>query len=300
MTTPTRLFDEPGPKARRRIRIGSVIAALSIAALLVVAALRLNQYQEFSPAKWGPLIDPNDPSFYPLWRVLVLGLERTLLASVLAVALSLPLGFLLAVGYMRVRRTARLPLIAGVELIRGIPLVITIYFVASVLPQLGITLAFAPGGSYLWYLVIGLTIYNTVVIGEIIRAGIAALPAGQEEAAKSIGLSRTQVMRTVLLPQAVRIILPVLIQQLIIIVKDTSLAAVVLGQYQELLRSGNLAIQQLYDPVQIYLAVAAIYVAINLTLSSVVGFVERRLSQTRGSAPQLMVGGTTFAGPPSA
>jgi glutamate transport system permease protein len=276
MTTQNQLFDAPGPRGRRRIRIGSAIALLAIVVILVVVAFQLGNSGQLDAAKWSPLVNPADVSFWPLWRILGLGLGRTLIAAVLAIVFSLVLGTLLGVLYLRLGRKSRIPLIGVIEILRGLPLVITIYFVARVLPDAGISFDWAPGGTYLWYLVIGLTIYNSVIIAEIVRAGITALPSGQREAAESLGLSPGQTMRIILLPQAIRIILPVLISQLIIILKDTSLAALVLGRYQELLRAGNLAIQQLNNPIQMFLLIAAIYIVINYLLSRVAEYFERR------------------------
>lgn len=283
MSAQNHLFDQPGPKGRRRIRAGSALAIVAIAGVLALIAFRLNASGQFEASKWSPLFNPNDENFYALWRILLLGLQNTLVAAALAIVFSLVLGTLLAILFLRLGRLSRIPLIGVMELLRGLPLVIIIYFVARVLPDLGLTFTSAPGGSYLWYLVIGLTIYNTVVIAEIVRAGIAALPVGQREAAESIGLSRSQTMRLILLPQAVRIVLPILISQLIIILKDTSLAALVLGRYQELLRAGNLAVQELRNPIQIFLLVAAIYIAINFALSALAEHLNKRLS---GSLPR--------------
>jgi len=143
-----------------------------------------------------------------------------------------------------------------------------------VLPELGLDLA------SLWYLVIGLTGYNAVIIAEIVRAGVASLPRGQTEAAYAIGLTRWQTMREVLLPQAVRVMLPALISQLVVVLKDTSLVAV-LGGYTELLRQGQLIIQNLGNPIQVFFVVALLFVVINYALSRLAVYVERRLSRGR-------------------
>jgi glutamate transport system permease protein len=256
-----------------------------IVVALVLVALQLGKSGQFNPTLWSPLVDPNDPNFGPLWRTLGLGLGRTLIAAVIAIVFSLILGTLLAVFYLWLGRKSRIPLIGVMELLRGLPLVITMYFVAEVFPDLGISFDWAPGGTYLWYLVIALTIYNTVVIAEIVRAGIASLPSGQREAAESIGLSRGQAMWIVLLPQAFRIILPVLVSQLVTILKDTSLAALVLGRYLELLASANLAIQLLNNPIQMYLFVAAIYIVINYSLSRLAEYTERRTRSSKKAPP---------------
>ncbi|MGH3816070.1 MAG: amino acid ABC transporter permease, partial [Pseudonocardiaceae bacterium] len=157
------------------------------------------------------------------------------------------------------------------EFFRGLPVVIAIFFAARVLPELGVSL------SLLWYLVIGLTAYNSVIIAEIVRAGIASLPRGQAEAAAAVGLTRGQALRLILLPQAVRVMLPALISQLVVIFKDTSLGFVIL--YVEAVRFVAIAVQELRNPLQLYLAVGAIFVLINYLLCKLAVWAERRLTR---------------------
>ncbi len=163
--------------------------------------------------------------------------------------------------------------IGALEILRGIPVIITIFFAARVLPDHGIKL------PIMWYLVIGLTAYNSVVIGEIIRSGVNSLPRGQAEAAAALGLTRGQTLRLVLLPQAFRIMLPALISQLVVVLKDTSLGTFI--YYEELLRRGNIAIQTLRNPLQMFLVIGLIYIAVNYTLSRVAVVAERRLTPGR-------------------
>ncbi len=131
------------------------------------------------------------------------------------------------------------------------------------------------------YLVIGLTLYNSVIIAEIIRAGVASLPRGQGEAALAIGMTPRKAMATVLLPQAFRTMLPALISQLVVVLKDTSLAAV-LALYTELLRQGNLISLNLDNPIQVLFVVGVIFIVINYALSRLATWLERRLSRSRG------------------
>jgi glutamate transport system permease protein len=168
-----------------------------------------------------------------------------------------------------------MPVIALIELLRGLPVVITIYFASRVLPEFGVDLSGMPGGNGLWFLVIGLTAYNCVIIAEIIRAGVASLPGGQREAALAIGLTPGATMRLVLLPQAIRVMLPALISQVVVILKDTSLAAV-LALYTELLEQGKLIVQNLNNPIQIYAVVGVIFILINYSLSRLATWVDQR------------------------
>ena len=300
MSRPTAvLYDAPGPRARRVTLVVSLvaIAVLAVAAYLFVYR-PLDRQGQFTMAKWGPLIDPGNENFGPLWMRLGVGFRATLLAAALAIVSSLVLGTGLAV--LRIQLRALLgrrftglatPLRAGlvglswllngvtrvfVEVFRGLPVVITIFFVANALPRLGLNL-----GEALWYLIVGLTLYNMVVIGEILRSGMEGLPGGQREAASSLGLSSFQTVRIILLPQAFRIMLPALIGQLVVVLKDTSLGFII--SYEEVLRISGQVIQSLNNPIQIYVAVGAIYIALNYALSKLAEYLERRLARGRRS-----------------
>jgi glutamate transport system permease protein len=179
----------------------------------------------------------------------------------------------MAVTRITARPWYRWLVVSVIELLRGVPVVMAIFFASRVLPEVGVDL------SLLWYLVIGLTAYNSVVIGEIIRAGVAALPRGQTEAAYAIGLTRWGALRLILLPQAFRIMLPALISQLVVILKDTSLGAFI--SYEELLRRGSFAVQNLRNPLQLYLLIGALFISVNYGLGRLAVVVERRVSRGR-------------------
>lgn len=272
------LYDAPGPRARRRALVGTIVASLAILALLGVAAKRLADQDQFSMELWGPLIDPGNESFAQVWELLGRGLRATLVAAALAIVLSLLVGTLVGTARMMLGRWARIPLVTGIELFRGLPVVITIFYVWQVFPEIGLNVSPLPGENGLWYVVIGLTLYNSVIIAEILRAGVASLPRGQGEAARAVGMTEGQVMRSVLLPQAFRTMLPALISQLVVVLKDTSLAAV-LALYIELLRRGNLISQSLDNPIQMLSVVGLIFILINYGLSRLAIWTERRLSQ---------------------
>ncbi|HSJ20725.1 MAG TPA: amino acid ABC transporter permease [Nocardioidaceae bacterium] len=270
----TVLYDAPGPRARRRALIGALIATVAILAMIGFAVKRLADAGQFSMELWGPLINPADEDFGAVWQLLFRGLQATLTAAVLAIIFSLIIGTLIGVARMMLGRWTRTPLIGVIEILRGLPVVITIYFASRVLPEVGVNVSPLPGDDRLWYLVIGLTAYNCVIIAEILRAGVASLPSGQGEAARAIGMTEWQTMRTVLLPQAFRTMLPALISQLVVILKDTSLAAV-LGGYIELLRRGNIISQNLDNPIQTLFVVGLIFIALNYGLSRLAVWTER-------------------------
>jgi glutamate transport system permease protein len=280
------LYDEPGPKARRRARIGTVIGLLLIAAVVYVAVRRLGDEGQFEWELWGPWLDPSFDEFPLVWELVRKGAVATLTAAVLAIACSLVVGVLLGTARMMLGRVARVPIIGFIELFRGLPVIITIVFVWRAFEELDVDVSALPGVDGLWYLVIGLTLYNSVIIAEILRAGVASLPAGQGEAARAIGMSEGQVMRTVLLPQAFRIMLPALISQLVVILKDTSLAAIV-GLYIELLDRGNQIALVLDNPIQTYFMIGTMFIAINYSLSKLAVWVERRVSRAQGGKADL-------------
>ncbi len=113
---------------------------------------------------------------------------------------------------------------------------------------------------------------------------MVSLPKGQREAALATGLTNGQTLRLVLLPQAFRVMLPAIISQIVVVLKDTSLIAI-LGGYIELLKQGGLLIQNLNNPIQTYLLIAVIFILINYTLSKFAEWVQRRVSRTTSGKP---------------
>jgi glutamate transport system permease protein len=280
------LYDAPGPRARRRSLIGTVIASVLFLALAVVVLRRLNERGQLSMELWGPFIDPGNENFALVWELLARGLQATLTAAVLAIAFSLVAGTALGVARMMLGKWQRLPLVGIIELLRGLPVIVTIFYVYTLIRAADLDITALPGDDGLWFLVIGLTLYNSVIIAEILRAGVASLPRGQREAALAVGMTEWQVMRSVLLPQAFRTMLPALISQLVVILKDTSIVAI-LGLYIELLRRGNLIAQNLDNPIQSLFVVGVIFIAINYALSRLAVWTERRLSRARGGAASM-------------
>lgn len=291
------LYDAPGPRARRLSIVLSVVAALAVAALAYFFVYRpLDDQGQFSMDKWGPLVDPGNESFKLLWGRIRDGFVKTLTAAGLAIATSLVLGTALAVLRVQLKALRRRQFAGAggvgsaalralawtlnaitrfcVEVFRGTPVVTTILFVSLGLPELGVDFE-----NVLWYLVIGLTIYNMVVIAEILRSGMEGLPGGQSEAANALGLSSFQTTRMILLPQAFRIMLPALISQLVVVLKDTSLGFII--SYEEVLRVSQQAIQVLNNPIQMYAVIGAIYILVNYALSKLAAYTQRRLARGR-------------------
>lgn len=268
------LYDAAGPRGRRRILIGSVVGGLLVALLVGVAVARLAANGVFEAERWRVLTQGD------LQRLLGRGLAATLRAALVAMVLAMAVGGLLAVARLSRRRWLAAPAGAWVELFRGLPLLLLILFLFLGLPAVGLTV------STFWALVAGLTLYNSAVIGEIFRAGILSLPKGQTEAAYSIGLRRGQTLRLILIPQAVRLMLPALISQMVTLLKDTSLGFVI--AYAELLRTGRNAVEFLGGSysIPIYVAIAVLYIAVNASLSFVARWLDGRTRRRLGRTVQ--------------
>ncbi|MFD0146723.1 MULTISPECIES: amino acid ABC transporter permease [unclassified Streptomyces] len=257
------LYDSPGPKARVRNRIFAVVGTVVIVALLAVSVLRLADKGHLDPAMWDIF------NYAGIRQNIADALVATLKAFGLAAVGSLVLGVLLAVARLSDHAPVRLVATGFIELFRSIPLLITIY---------AVWVAFLTDYS-MWALAIGLSIYNGCVQAEVLRAGVNSVPKGQREAAYALGMSKTQVMTTVLMPQAVRAMLPTIISQLVVTLKDTSLGFVIL--YPELLYSArliasNTQVNGQYPYVSTIVVFGAIYIALCLALSSLATWIEKR------------------------
>jgi len=259
------LYDVPGPRARLRNRLLSVVFTLVILGLLAYIARRFEATGQFDGLKWRQLTLPS------IQRELLTGLRATLKAAALATVLALLFGAVFAGARLSDHRLLRWPASAVVELFRAIPLLILIFFWYYVPVQYGHAL------PTLWALVLGLTLYNGSVLAEIFRAGIQAVAKGQSEAAYALGMRKGQVMASILMPQAVRSMLPTIVSQLVVLLKDTALGFII--TYPELLSVGKQIGGRLtygFPYLPTYLVVAAIYIAINGLLSITANGLERR------------------------
>ena len=269
MTAPV-LFDIPGPKARARIRIGTAIGALLIVGLIAFVLIRLAGNGQLEPQRWAVLFDPRTGVPQTLGRALV----NTLQVAAVGMVVATIVGLLLAVGRLSDHRSIRWLTGTYIEFFRAIPLLVVIFALYFLLPKYNIEL------SAYQALTGGLILYNSAVLAEIFRAGILSIDKGQREAAFGIGMRKSQVMTLILLPQATRRMLPVLISQLVVLLKDSSLGFII--GYFELLR-GARSLVEFFSvsfgnqyTFQLYVAAGLIYIAINLLLSQVARAVEKR------------------------
>ncbi|MGH8823787.1 MAG: amino acid ABC transporter permease [Jiangellaceae bacterium] len=261
------LYDAPGPRARRRAIVGSVIGGLVVLGLLYLAYRQLGESGQWDAERWQIFTDP--PMGFAaedVWRsLLVTGLGATLRAAAVSAVIAIAVGVILAIARMARSPVVRVPTTVVIEFFRGLPVVLLMFF--------GVI---AIGLPIFWGVVFGLVIYNSAVIAEILRAGVVSLPRGQSEAAYAIGLTRPQTLFTILLPQAVRRMLPTLVSQLVVLLKDTSLGFII--GYAELLRRLQQNTQffgQRYW-FQFFVVGAAIYITVNFTISRLAVWLERR------------------------
>jgi glutamate transport system permease protein len=266
------LYDEPGPRTLRLERNASIVVGAVLLVGLVLVVIGMANRGLFDD-RWLVFVDPpKGQTALDVWSALWRGLRATLTAAVVAAPMALAAAFLLTI-----LRTSRLRLLTRavvvlIEFLRGMPVLLMMFF--------GL-LAF--GLSAFAAVVFGLVLYNAAVMAEILRAGLVALPKGQVEAGTAIGLTRWQTLRIIQLPQVVRLMLPALISQFVVLLKDSSLGFIV--GYPELLRTMQLNYSFFGDRYRYPLFVVAllIYLAVNIALSRVAILVERRLS-ARGQA----------------
>ncbi|MFJ6694473.1 amino acid ABC transporter permease [Streptomyces sp. NPDC091272] len=257
------LYDAPGPKAVVRNRIYTVVGSVAVLALVVVAVVRLADKGHLAPEMWDIF------NYAGIRQNIAESLLATLKAFGLAAVGSLVLGVLLAVARLSDHKPVSWLATGFIELFRSIPLLITIYAVwAGFLSDVP-----------LWALAIGLSIYNGCVQAEVLRAGINSVPRGQAEAAYALGMSKTQVMVSVLMPQAVRAMLPTIISQLVVTLKDTSLGFMIL--YPELLNTArliasNTMVNGMYPYVSTIVVIGLLYIVLCLLLSALATWIEKR------------------------
>jgi glutamate transport system permease protein len=250
------LYDVPGPKAIARNRILGVVTILVVLAAIGFVVWRLIVTGQFSAQKWSVF------TYGAIWQGFALATLRTLAAFAAAGVGAIVLGFVLAIARLSDHAWVRIPATWLIEVLRAVPVLIFMILLYYGLPVIGVKLP-----SY-WAVVIALVVYNGSVLAEVLRAGVESLPRGQQEAGYAIGLRKSGVMRLVVLPQAIRAMMPVIIAQLVVTLKDTALGFII--TYPELLYfAKTLGSNALYGSPLIPSAIVAgaIYIAMCLALS---------------------------------
>jgi glutamate transport system permease protein len=257
------LFDVPGPKARARHKLLTVIAVVALTALLAWVLWVLWQQEQITPDKWEAFTVPT------ILQGLAEGLLETLTAAAVAIVLALLFGAVLASGRLSDHAVIRFPCVLVVEFFRAVPLLLLI-----------LVIFFSPMGSTLgpfWSLVIGLMLYNGSVLAEIFRAGMLAVPRGQSEAAYAVGMKKSQVMRLILAPQALSTMLPAIVSQTVVALKDTALGYVI-GAGGIVDVGERIYIFPQYDnPLTVGIVLATVFIVINYSLSRLAIYLESRM-----------------------
>jgi glutamate transport system permease protein len=290
------LYDAPGPKAKRRARIISAVALL-----LVLAGVGWLIYTLAAPretAAGGTNVGLFDPSRWDIftdlvvWRAILRGALATLQMAAVAAVLAMIIG--IAFAFLRGRASAwiRVPTTVILEFFRGMPVLLMMLFILLVLST----------GSF-WAGVWALAVYNGALIGEILRAGVKGLPRGQREAGLAIGLTPIATWLRIEFPQAFRQMLPIIIAQLVVLLKDTALAYIV--GYSELLRVVVNNLSNFFGNryfFSLFFVVLLVYLALNLLLSWIARIVARRTGSHGvpiGKAPGIGAGLALFGQTPS-
>jgi len=273
MSSDNKLIEELGPKGRRKVQIWTTVSLALVAVLLFIAFNRLNANGQLEGEKWADLFRGGTIRF--LWE----GLQSTILAAIVAGAVAIAIGFALALMRLAKSPAVRAFSISWVELFRGLPLLLTIigvFVVAGSADRLGVF------GS----VVVGLVLYNSAVLSEIFRSGVLSLDRGQTEAAQAVGMTYWQTMFLVVLPQAVRRMIPAIVAQMATLTKDVSLGFVI--GYAEFVRRGA-GLSNLPDTeagnFQAYVMVGVVYFILIWLMAKAAERLEKRQRKSVTIAP---------------
>ena len=274
------LYDVPGPKAKLRYRILSGVVLLVSLGIAYLIYLALDSKGQLTADKWDPFVTASTWTTY-----LLPGIKGTLIAAALSIVFALVLGAVLGIGRLSDHRAIRIVSGVLVELFRAVPVLILMIFLYAVYAEYQV---FKVSYLALAAVVTGLTLYNGSVIAEIVRAGVNSLPKGQAEAADALGMRKNQVMRIILLPQAITAMLPAIISQMVVALKDSALGYII--GYVEVVRAGQQVGAFYGNYLPSLVIVAVIMIAINSLLTKLATVVERRLRQKKRKT-----GGTVLA-----
>ncbi|MBB4985338.1 MULTISPECIES: amino acid ABC transporter permease [Streptomyces] len=270
------LYDTPGPRAKRRNVVYTIVflAVLALVGWWVLDAL--NAKHQLDADKWSPFVTDSQ-----VWTTYLLpGLTETLKAAALSIVIALPLGAALGIGRLSDHRWVRVPVGALVEFFRAIPVLLLMMFASALYREFTtVSSDFRP----LYAVVTGLVLYNASVIAEVVRAGVLTLPRGQGDAAVALGMRKGQTMLYVLLPQAVTVMLPALVSQLVVIVKDTALGGALLGFGELLSQNRQITANYGANTIATLVVIALLYIVLNFLLTTLASRLEKRLRRGRKS-----------------
>lgn len=269
------LYDTPGPRAKRRNVLLSVVFTLLLALLLWWVWRTMDDKGQLDWDLWQPFTTGEAWTTY-----LLPGLGNTLKAAAIAMVIALPLGAVFGIARMSDHAWVRGAAGTVVEFFRAIPVLLLMLFANELYVRSSLNISSEERPLYA--VVTGLVLYNASVLAEVVRAGILSLPRGQTEAAYAVGLRKGQTMTSILLPQAVTAMLPAIVSQLVVIVKDTALGGVMLG-FTELLNGRQTLAANYANVIPSFIVVAIIYIVVNFILTSFASWLEQRLRRSKKS-----------------
>lgn len=247
------LYEPPGPKTRKRIAVATVISLIALAALLAVIVRQFYITGQLSAKYWSIF------TRYTTWRFLGRGLAGTVKVALMSSVVTFAAGLLLMLGRISRSRILRCISTVLIEITRGIPTLLFIYFFFLLAPQFGLKL------PAFWKIVLPVSISAAGVVAEVLRSGVNAVPKGQTEAAVSLGMRSGSVFFKIVFPQGFRYVIPALIAEIVIVLKDTTFAYVV--NYADLMQNAKVLISNYDALLSVYLVVAVIYIIINYLLN---------------------------------
>lgn len=271
------LFDAPGPKTVARHRVYTIVATILLLAVFVFAAWRLYDAGQFEYELWEPFVTPN------IVQAIAEAWLDTITMAVLAVLGALVFGLVFGIAKLSDHKPVRWVGWVVVEFFRAVPVIMLMTFAFyAVFNAMSIE-----RGAY-WSVILSLTVYNGAVLAEVFRAGVNAVPRGQAEAAYAIGMRKSQVMNLILLPQAVKIMIPAIISQMVVALKDTSLILIVFGVgLTKILKQLPLSYNNI---VPTTLVIAGLYVLTNLLLTFMANWAQKRFVGEKEMLQVAMVG----------
>lgn len=261
------LFENPDLRTQKIIRVGTIIALVAVVCLALWILLCFYRAGQLAPKYWKFF------GWATTWTFLLTGLVGTLASAAMAAIIALSVGLLFMAGRLSHIWPIRWISVALIEFFRGVPSLLLIYFCFLILPPLGLKMS-----SY-WMVTLPIGLNTAAVVAEVYRAGVLAVPKGQSEAAASLALNRWQSFFDVVFPQAFRYIIPSLLAQMVVVVKDTTFGYVV--TYGELMQNAKVLIANYDSLVPVYLIVGIIYCLINYAISKL----SRSLGANLGRSP---------------
>lgn len=264
------LYEAPGPKTKKRIVIFTAVSLVALAALIFLIIRQFYITGQLNEKYWSLF------TRFTTWKFLAEGLVGTLQVALVSSVVAFVIAFLLMVGRINRNKIVSWISTALIELSRGIPTLLFIYFFFLVAPQLGLKL------PTFWKISLPVALSAAGVVAEVLRSGVNAVPKGQTEAAVALGMRNVTVFTKIVFPQAFRYVIPSLISELVIVLKDTTFAYVV--SYADLMQNARVLISNYDALLSVYLVVALIYILINYLLNQASVAVAKRLKATGAAA----------------